>query len=106
MKIIVLGLALLACSTAVFSQVTTTSRLDGTVTDSQGASVPGAQVEVVVTATDQIFRVTTDEKGYWAIPSLQSGVYRVKVSHQGFKTAAADNIKMDAGVTATVNVTL
>ena len=93
-------------ATLAFSQVTTTSRLDGTITDSQGAAVPGAQVQVVLRNTDQTFKVTTDEKGYWAIPSLASGIYRVTVARQGFKTAAADNVQLDAGVPATVNVTL
>ncbi len=97
---------LLSLSTLAFSQVTTTSRLDGTVSDSQGAAVPGAQVQVVLRNTDQTFKVTTDAKGYWAIPSLSNGVYRVTVARQGFKTAAADNVELDAGVPATVNITL
>jgi len=91
---------------SAFSQVSTTSRLDGTVTDSQGAAVPGAQISVVLGSTDQGFKATTDEKGYWIIASLQSGLYKVTVSHQGFKTATANNVKIDAGVNATVNLTL
>jgi len=98
-------LTLLSAATA-FSQVTTTARLDGTVTDSQGASVPGAQVQAVLTNTDQSFKVVSDQKGYWVIPSLSSGLYRVTVARQGFKTAAADNVKIDAGVPATVNIVL
>jgi Carboxypeptidase regulatory-like domain/TonB dependent receptor/TonB-dependent Receptor Plug Domain len=98
-------LALLS-ATIAFSQVTTTARLDGTVTDSQGASVPGAQVQAVLTNTDQAFKVVSDQKGYWVIPSLSSGVYRVTVARPGFKTAAADNVKIDAGVPATVNIVL
>ncbi len=93
-------------SAAAFAQVTTTSRMDGTVTDSQGAAVPGAQVQVTLRNTDQTLKATTDAKGYWAIPSLANGVYRVTVGHQGFKTAAAENVELDAGVPATVNVTL
>src|ERR1700743_3470687 len=101
-----LVLQLAVGATMLFSQATTTSRLDGTVTDTQGAVVPGAQVQAVMTGTDQTFKVTTDEKGYWVIPSLQSGTYKVTVSHQGFKTAAAGNVKLDAGVPASLNVTM
>jgi hypothetical protein len=91
---------------AAFSQVTTTARLDGTVTDPQGASVPGAQVEVVQTATGQNFHAVTDDKGYWALPSLQTGGYKVTVTHTGFRSATNGNVTLDAGVPATVKVTL
>src|ERR1017187_10906490 len=97
---------LAALAFAASAQVTTTSRLDGTVTDAQGAAVPGAQVQVVLNSTGQTFKVAPDEKGYWVIASLQNGTYRVTVAHQGFKTGATDNIQLDAGVPATVNVAL
>ncbi len=98
---------LLVCLTlTAFSQVTTTAHLSGTVTDAQGATVPGAQVDVVQTATGQLFRATTDEKGQWALPSLQTGTYKVTVSHAGFRTATNGNVALDAGVPATVNVAL
>ncbi len=90
---------------AAFSQVTT-SRLDGTVTDSGGALIPSAAVEVLNVSQQQTFKTVADEKGYWAIPSLPSGIYRVSVSRAGFKTGVVGNVKLDAGVPATVNVTL
>jgi hypothetical protein len=92
-------------ATAAFSQVVT-ARMDGTVTDSGGATVPAAQVDVLNVNQQQSYKVTSDEKGYWAIPSLPSGTYKVTLAHQGFKTQVVDNVKMDAGVPATVNVTL
>ena len=52
------------------------------------------------------FKTTTDEKGYWALPSLPTGVYKVTVTHAGFKSVTNDNVVIDAGVPATVNVTL
>jgi hypothetical protein len=91
---------------AGFTQVTTTARMDGVVTDPAGASVPGAQVVVLQIATGQTFRATTDEKGYWALPSLQTGAYKVTVTHEGFKAAANESVVIDAGVPATVNITL
>src|SRR3984957_9522592 len=91
---------------AGFTQVTTTARMDGTVTDPSGAAVPGATVEVVQIATGQTLHATTDEKGYWALPSLQTGAYKVTVTHTGFKAATNENVVIDAGVPATVNVTL
>ena len=89
-----------------FAQIATTSRMDGNVTDAQGASVPGAKVEVVQNATGQKLQAITDEKGYWALPSLQNGSYKVTVSHEGFKSETNANVVLDAGVPATVNFTL
>ncbi len=80
--------------------------MDGTVTDPSGAAVPGAKVDVLQTATGQTLHATTDEKGYWALPSLQTGVYKVTVSHEGFKSATNENVVIDAGVPATVNIAL
>src|SRR5258706_2930900 len=97
-------LLLIACAAMIFSQVT--SRLEGTVTDPQGATVVNAQVRVSNVATGQNFEINSDERGYWTVPSLPTGIYKVTVSLQGFKTDVLDNIKLDAGVPATVNSTL
>ena len=72
--------------------------MDGVVTDQQKAAVPGAQVVVLQIATGQSFRATTDKKGYWALPSLQTGAYKVTVSHEGFKAATNESVVIDAGV--------
>ena len=101
----VFALYLAMAVTMAFAQVTT-ARLDGTVTDNGGAVVPAAVVEVLNISQQQTYKAVTDEKGYWAIPSLGSGTYRVSVSHPGFKTEVVGNVKLDAGVPATVNVTL
>ena len=102
-----LGCVILAAlALAASAQVTTTSRLDGTVTDAQGAVVPAAQVVVTQTATSQTFHATADDKGYWVLPSLQTGTYKVTVTHPGFKVATNENVVIDAGVPATVNISL
>lgn len=80
--------------------------MDGTVTDPQGASVPAAQVIVTQTQTGQILRTVTDQKGYWALPSLPTGMYTVTVTHEGFKSATSGNVELDADVPATVNMKL
>jgi hypothetical protein len=89
-----------------FTQVTTTARMDGVVTDQQGAVVPGAAVVVVQNATSQSLRTVTDDKGYWALPSLPTGSYKVTVTKEGFKAVTNANVVIDAGVPATVNFTL
>ena len=95
-----------ASALAGLAQVTTTARMDGVVTDEQNAVVPAAQVVVTQTGTGQVFRAVTDEKGYWVLPSLQTGTYKVTVTHPGFKSVTNDNVVLDAGVPATVNMSL
>ena len=51
-------------------QVSTTSSLDGTVTDPQGAAVAGAQVVVTNVNNGQTFKATTNNGGYWILPSM------------------------------------
>jgi hypothetical protein len=100
-------LALLAlCAGFAFAQVATTSTLDGTVTDPQGALVVGAKVVVQNTDTGQNLETTTDEHGHWVVPSMPAANYRITITMQGFRTTAVDGVKMDAGVPKTVPVKL
>ncbi|MBZ5620146.1 MAG: TonB-dependent receptor [Acidobacteriia bacterium] len=105
MKLASTCMILAAFVTAAGAQVTT-GRLEGTVTDSQGASVPGAQIKVVNRETGQTLNAVADDKGLWALPSMPSATYTVTISHPGFKTENVDNVKVDAGVPASVNTTL
>jgi len=98
-------LILAALVVAARAQVTT-GRLEGTVSDPQGASVPGAQVKVLNIQTGQTLNATSDDKGEWAVPSVSTGTYMVTVNHPGFKTVATENVKVDAGTPATVNTRL
>jgi hypothetical protein len=84
----------------------TTGRIEGTVVDTQGATVPGAAVRVVNTATGQTMNLSADENGIWALPSMPTSVYTITVSHPGFKTVTIENVKVDAGVPAGVTAKL
>ncbi len=97
---------LIAALFPLASGAQTTGRLEGTVLDTQGAAVPKAQVAVANTSTGQTLRTTTNELGIWVMPAMPTAFYRVSVSLQGFKTATVERVKVDAGLPATVNVTL
>ncbi|MCX6632040.1 MAG: carboxypeptidase-like regulatory domain-containing protein, partial [Candidatus Solibacter sp.] len=90
--------AALACA-----QVTTSSTLDGTVTDAQGALVTGAQILVVNADNGQSFKATADDHGHWVISAVPVGTYRVTVTMAGFRTLAMPGVNVNAGVPATVN---
>jgi len=98
-------LALFALAAAVFAQ-NSTSTLDGFVKDPQGALIPNCNVVVTNAATLQQIAVVTDDHGHWAVPSLPGGTYSVTVVTPGFKKASIADVKMDAGIPATVSITL
>ena len=80
--------------------------MDGTVTDPQGAAVPGAEITVTNASTSATFKAATNERGEWALPAMSAGNYRVSVAAKGFKTVTIDDVGMNAGVPRSVNSTL
>lgn len=98
-------LAIFAFLSVAWSQ-NPTSQLNGVVTDPQGAAVAGATVKVVNSETNTPFSTVTNDHGEWVVPSLPTAIYRISVSVQGFKTANVQNVKLNAGVPATVNIVL
>ena len=53
--------------------------LRGTVEDSTGGVLPGAQVSVIETGTNDTRSLTTDTEGRWVLPNLKPGTYRIVV---------------------------
>ncbi len=83
-----------------------TSSIAGTVVDTTGAVVPGADVKVRNNATGVEFAAVTADNGTFSIPALQPGTYTVTISLMGFKTAVVNNVVVNAGVPGSVRVTL
>ncbi len=96
---------LLAFAAAALAQINT-STMDGLVTDPQGALVAKAEVLVVNLLTGQTFQTLSDEHGHWVVPALPTATYSVTVTAPGFKKLTKTDVKMDAGIPATVNLTL
>ena len=62
----------------------------GTVTDSSGAVIPGASVEVLNTATNYPLAREPKASGLDASPPLPPGPYRIAISSEGFRTVAKE----------------
>ncbi len=102
---LVTGLVFLMVSgLAVYGQGTT-APISGAITDPNGAVVAGAKV-TVKSSTGEEYQVTTVGNGTYTVPALGSGMYTVTVEARGFKKAIIQDVKMDAGAPATVNVIL
>jgi len=89
---------ILAIAPQVSSQTQmTTGTIQGTVTDTNGGIVPGANVEIKNLETNFSKTLTTDEGGRFVALALPPGKYSVAVSKQGFATAAADSLDLNIG---------
>jgi hypothetical protein len=88
------------------SAQTFTGTILGTVQDTTGAVVPGARVVVVEAATNVERSTVTNDQGYFEIPLLQPGTYRLEAQLQGFKKFTRGNLKLDISQKMAVPVTL
>ncbi len=77
---------LLAGTTQVIGQASSTGTILGRVSDATGASMPGASVMVTNTATGATNAAKTNESGEYTVPELQPGPYKVTVEATGFGT--------------------
>jgi hypothetical protein len=80
--------------------------LEGTVTDSAGAVIPGAQVTLRDTATNQTRAVQTDERGSFRANELPVGTYEVRVEQSGFAPYLHAGITLAIGQTARLDILL
>src|SRR3989440_1891728 len=91
-------LAILAIASVVNAQTQiTTGTIQGTVTDANGAVVPGANVEIKNLDTNLSRTLTTDDGGRFVALALPPGPYSVTVSKQGFATAVAERLDLTIG---------
>ena len=78
----------------------------GSVTDSNGAVVPGAIVTITNTATNVTTSAVTNDDGNYVAPNLNVGGYSVAVTKQGFKKALRSGITLEVDQRAEINLTL
>jgi hypothetical protein len=80
--------------------------LFGTVTDSSGAAVANAKVQIINTGTSVATAAVTNEAGFYTAPSLPVGGYQVVVEQTGFKKAVRDGITLQVDQRGQVDIAL
>jgi hypothetical protein len=88
------------------SAQTTTSTLEGSVTDAKKAVVAGAQVVVKNSAVGIERTATTDAEGFFRVTALPAGNYSVAVSATGFSPRNFENIEITLNRTLVFDVEL
>lgn len=99
---LMLPVALLLACGPVFAQ----SRLTGTVKDSSGAVVPGAEVVVRNVQTGQATSAQTNQSGVYSVSFLNPGQYEVSCEQAGFKRFVRAGIVLETGTTSAIDITL
>src|SRR5207247_11439366 len=90
---------LVVAGSAPLTAQETAGRIDGTVADSTGAPVAGAQVTVVGTS----FRALSGVHGAFSIDHVPAGAYTLRVQLAGHATTDVPAVRAHAGETAVID---
>lgn len=94
-------------ATTAFSQASlSTAQLNGTVLDTGGRAVAKAQIVLRSVDTNQSYTSTTNEAGFYVLPSLPPGRYDMSVTSSGFAKYQQTGISLSVGQSGSINVTL
>lgn len=78
------------------------SAVEGTVYDSSQAPVPGAEVILINESTQVTLRTVSNESGFFRLPQLAAGAYRVEVRRAGFKSWVQTELTLEGDDLRTV----
>ncbi len=82
---------------AAFGQATNAGDISGTVTDTTGAVIPDATVNVVNISTGVARDYTTNAAGIYDTNSIVAGDYKITFSKAGFTTVIHSSITVNVG---------
>lgn len=95
-----------ALSVTIAAAQTDRASLEGTVTDSSGATISGATVRIVAIATGISAERKSDSNGTYRFAAVAIGIYRISVTNPGFKSKDFDRVLLQVGETHNLDVAL
>lgn len=102
----VLGLGVWLVSSRPAAAQVNTASINGTVSDTSGAVIPGAAI-VLINANTSVRRVTVSSNlGSYSFVDILPGQYTLQVSKTGFQTRRQAEFTLSVNQTATYNFTL
>jgi hypothetical protein len=103
MKPVILVLMLLSFACAAAAQE---AQVGGLVTDSSGAAI--ADVKIVLTNTENgaARETRTNSQGYFTLPLLQPGSYKIKAEKEGFRSKEQTGIVLEVDQQVSLNFSL
>lgn len=101
-----LAAAIVCLALAPASAQSSNTRVNGTVTDPNGAVVAGATVVLTDKATDRHVSTVSNQEGFFHFPEVRAGSYLLDIERAGFKKTQIQNVVVNVDQPATVNVVL
>jgi outer membrane receptor protein involved in Fe transport len=92
--------------TTFVSAQTINGTIVGTITDPQGAVVPGANVTISNNDTGFNRQVVTDEDGRYRVAGLPIGAYTVRIEKSGFSPIVRNDVNVSVGTETEVSISL
>lgn len=99
-------LCALAPGAALAQSQATTGTIEGIVTDTTGAVLPGALVTLLQQQTGFTRALTTDDGGRYRGLALPLGVFTLSVERDGFRRATRENVELAVGQTLRIDFSL
>src|ERR1044072_5304346 len=99
-------LILVFLSISVASAQTATGEVNGTVSDPNGAAVPGAVVKLIDQATRTEKEATTTQSGFFTFVNVKPASYMLIVEVKGFKKSLTSAFTLGVNETLTQNLSL
>jgi len=87
-------------------QATNVSQIRGTVLDSTGSAMAGADVKALQTETGATRSAITDAQGNYILPDLAIGPYQLEVTKEGFSRYVQTGIVLQVNVNPMIDVTM
>jgi hypothetical protein len=101
-----LALGLCCLHAMVNGQSNDQGLIRGTVSDSRGAVIPGANVTLIDVGTNISQKATTNDHGLYVFTGLRAANYKMLIESAGFGPVEKAGIALDANQQTTLNVTL
>ena len=101
---VLVGTVLLLAATNAWAQAT--AQINGTVSDSSGAVLPGVTVVAIQTDTGLRRETVSNAEGAYALLNLPIGPYRLEASLQGFRSFVQTGIVLQVSSNPVIKVTL
>ncbi len=102
----VCSMALIVMVSALQLVAQTTSTIEGTVKDKQGATIAAARIRVINSELAIDRTVTTEADGNYRVSALPPGNYEVRAEKEGFQSEVFKGLELTLNRTLTFDITL
>jgi hypothetical protein len=103
---IFMALFLSAGTSALNAQAVSIASVTGRVSDEEGSSVPGANIQLTSVDLGTVYTVLSNTEGIYNLASLPIGAYKLQATVPGFQTYVQSGIVLRVGDNVQINFTM